>query len=100
MSKLRVDYVGEDTSPLDLKKLFERFGKVEEVSIHMGGSLVYGLVEMPYEDAVRAKDRIDDLRWRGRELKVGMANRSRMRFLSPEWKPPKREPWQVKRYGY
>jgi RNA recognition motif-containing protein len=99
MSKLRVDYIGEDTSPRDLKKLFEEFGEVEEVSIHVGGSLVYGLVEMSYEDAEKAmvclrhRTRIEGWCWRGRRLDVGMANRSRMRFLSPGWKPPKREPW-------
>ncbi|MBZ5720086.1 MAG: hypothetical protein LAO03_06870 [Acidobacteriia bacterium] len=82
--------------------------QVAEVSIHMGmgGYLVYALVEMSYKDAEKAMDSIndwqldEDWRWRGRQLKVGMANRSRMRFLSPEWKPPKREPWQVKRFGY
>jgi RNA recognition motif. (a.k.a. RRM, RBD, or RNP domain) len=91
MSKLRIDNIDEHTSPDKITKMFENFGKVEEVSIHAGGDLVYALVKMPRGDAEYAINDSNYHVWRARGLRVAMANRcSHLRWLSPDWKPPKR----------
>jgi hypothetical protein len=58
--KLRVDSLDENISLGKLRYQFQQFGRVEEISIHMGEtldeeSLAYALVTMPLEDARRAK---------------------------------------------
>ena len=93
MSKLLIGGFAESTTPRDLKRLFEGFGNVAEVSIHMGRTLghIYALLEMPYADADVAQRQMDHRRWRGQFLSVSWATRSPGRFwLSPEWTPPKR----------
>jgi RNA recognition motif-containing protein len=91
MSKLRIGGLDESTTPRDLKRLFDRFGAVTEVSVHMGRTPfgVYALLEMPYEAADLAQHRMDGKAWRGQLLSVVWATRSWGRWLSPEWVPPK-----------
>lgn len=91
MAKLRIGGFDESTTPRALKRLFERFGDVKEVSIHLGRTpfSVYALIEMPYEAADVAQRQMDRQRWRGQFLYVEWATRSRGGWLSPEWTPPK-----------
>lgn len=87
MSKLVIGGFDESTTPRDLKRLFEGFGNVAEVSIHMGRrpGHIYALLEMPYADADVAQRQMDHRRWRGQSLSVSWATRSPGRFwLSPE----------------
>ena len=88
MSKLRVDHVGGDASPRDLRELFEKVGSVEEVSVHAGGYLAYAVITMPDEDAEKAMIEMNDRGWRGSRLEVRWANRVPDRWLSPQWRPP------------
>jgi RNA recognition motif. (a.k.a. RRM, RBD, or RNP domain) len=89
MSKLRIRGFDESTTPRALKRLFDRFGDVREVSIHLGQTPghVYALLEMPYEAADIAQRQMDRQRWRGEVLYVEWATRSRGAWLSPEWGP-------------
>jgi RNA recognition motif-containing protein len=91
MSKLRILGLDESTTPRELKRLFEEFGDVAEVSIHFGKGLfsAYALVEMPYEAANVAQCRLDRQRWHGQFIYVRWATRSRGGWLSPDWTPPK-----------
>jgi hypothetical protein len=92
MAKLRICGLDESTAPRELKRLFDRFGDVEEVSIHLSQKALhaYALLEMSYAAADVAQGQLDDQWWRGQHLRVEWANRSRGGWLSPEWTPPKR----------
>jgi hypothetical protein len=61
MAKLRIGGFDESTTPRALNRLFDRFGDVGEVSIHLGQTPghVYALLEMPYEAADLAQRRMD-----------------------------------------
>jgi hypothetical protein len=87
--KLRIDYIDEDITPCALRGLFESFGSVDEVAIYAGGDLVYGVVDMPEEDADRVILSRRGVQWRGQRLHVEVANRSRRPWLSPDWRPPR-----------
>ncbi len=100
--KLRADGIDQHITPFELKKLFEAFGVVEEVAIYAGDNLVYGVVTMPNEEEAdlailsaptpKFEDQLPAPRWKGRPLKIDVANRSRGPWLSPNWRPlvPKR----------
>jgi hypothetical protein len=86
--KLRIDHIDDDTSPGDLKQLLARFGNVKEIAIYVGGSVVYGIVTMPDSAAKRLKNRRAGIPWRGRYLRIEIAEESLGPWL-PAWKPPK-----------
>jgi hypothetical protein len=86
--KLRIDHIDDETSPGDLKQLLARFGNVKEVAVYVGGSVVYGIVTMPDSAAQRLKNRRSGIPWRGRRLRIEIADESLGPWL-PAWKPPK-----------
>jgi hypothetical protein len=90
--KLRVDSLDENTSLGKLRYQFEKFGRVEEISIHMGETLdeealVYALVTMSLEDARLAKRSLNasDLEFQD----VTWPRRYYGPWFSPGWRPPK-----------
>jgi hypothetical protein len=89
--KLRVDYINEDMTPRDLRGLFESLGSVNEVAIYAGRDLIYGVVDMTEKHADRALATGTYLHWQGRQLRIEVANRSRRRWLSPDWRPPRQD---------
>jgi hypothetical protein len=91
--KLRVENVDEDTTLENLRSQFEKYGTVEEISIHSGTTfgeetLVYALITMPMEDARKAMSASYDS-WDRERLEVMWARRHYGPWLSPGWKPPK-----------
>src|SRR5579864_7871129 len=94
MSKLRINYIDDDMSPRKLRKLLGRYGRVEDLSIHSDGTLIYGLAEMAHDDAVAVMNGLNNDEWEARmgraprpRFSAEMANRSRMEWLSHEWRP-------------
>ena len=90
--KLRVDDLDEATGLGGLRYEFEKFGKVEEISLHManafnGESLVYALVTMPIEDARRAKRSLNASDSEFQE--VTWPRRYHGPWFSPGWRPPR-----------
>ena len=90
--KLRVDSLDENTSLASLRFQFEKFGKVEEISLHMGETvdeenLIYALVTMPLEDARRAKSSLNMST--GQFQDVTWPSRYHGPWFSPGWRPPK-----------
>jgi RNA recognition motif-containing protein len=63
------------TEEVDLKELFEDFGKVNDVHLcrdwKTGETLGYAFIEMPFDgDAEWAIEKLDGKQWNGRRLKV------------------------------
>jgi len=90
--KLRVDSLDEYTSLGKLRDQFQKFGRVEEISIHIGETLdeenfAYALVTMPLEDARRAKRLLNASD--GEFQDVTWPRRYHGPWFSPGWRPPK-----------
>jgi hypothetical protein len=95
MSKLRIDFIENDTSPRDIRDLLEMVGEVGEVSIHDDHGLTYALVDLKYKDAEDAAEFLNETHWRGSRISVEFANRvySKGWLSGHDWKPPKRDRW-------
>lgn len=92
--KLRVENIGESTTLANLRYQFEKYGTVEEVSIHSGtifgdDPLVYALITMPMEDAQRAMKASYQSSWDRQFFGVMWARRYHGPWLSLGWRPPK-----------
>jgi hypothetical protein len=95
MSKLRIDFIENDTSPRDIRDLLEMVGEVGQVSVHDDHGLTYALVDLKYEDAEDAAEFLNRTHWRGSPISVEFANRvySKGWLSGHDWKPPKRDRW-------
>ncbi len=91
MSKLRIDFISDETTPQDLRGLLAKYGKVGEVSIHSGINCTYALADMPHDGASEAADCLHGRRWREFVIGVIFANRAQGKtwLLGHDWKPPK-----------
>jgi hypothetical protein len=86
--KLRINGIDDEITPSELKKMFKKFGKVQEVAIYSGKNVDYAIITMPETNALRAKSGASKLRWKENWLGARIANRSRGPWLSPTWRPP------------
>ena len=73
--EIEIDNFSKTIEKHDLKKLFRKFGDVEDVRIwhdpRTGKSEGLGWVEMPFDsEAERAIKALNGRRWKGRKLKV------------------------------
>jgi len=86
--KLRINGLNHDITPSELKSIFKRYGKVEEVAIYASRNVVYGIITMPDPAAEKVLSSRRFYEWKSAFLTVKIANRSRGPWLSPAWRPP------------
>jgi len=90
--KLRIENVDHDITPSELKTIFKRYGKVEEVAIYASRKLVYGIITMPDHAAGKVLASRKLHLYKSACLTIRIANRSGGPWLSPAWRPPQ-ENW-------
>jgi hypothetical protein len=95
ITTIRVDFDDPDISPLIIRGLFAKYGKVGEVSVYSGRTsretYCYALVDLPDRDAIEVLTRSDTERWRGTRMDPVIATKGFTRPWSPHhgWKPSK-----------
>jgi hypothetical protein len=75
LTRVRIDQIGEDVSPGDLKKLFKVYGQSSETIVYSDSREAYGIVTLKDRAAEDAIDDLDGSVWRGQTIEVSESKR-------------------------